>query len=318
MADKPTADKLPPIAFVKAIESVISPEVQRVAAGTNASLTDETINDLLVAFEFAARHDREGNELWDARDLARLLDYSDYRNFLNIVEKAKDSSKTAGIAIEHHFVDATDMVDIGSGAVREVKTLLLSRYACYLIAQNGDPRKRPIAFAQTYFAVQARRQEVQDQSAAASTEDEKRLLLRHEIKEHNKKLASAAKAAGVVLPLDFAIFQNSGYQGLYGGLDKRGIERRKGVKGDILDHMGSTELAANLFRATQTEEKLRRDSVRGKEAANLTHRQVGAQVRAAIKEIGGTMPEDLPPAENIVKVGRRLKAAIESSSKASQ
>jgi hypothetical protein len=168
MTDDPTASKLPGIDFGRAFEATITPEVQKIASETNEAMPDETLEDLLVGFEFAAKQDDAGNEFWDARDLARLLDYSDYRNFLNIVEKAKESSRTAGISTDDHFVDATDMVDIGSGAVREVQTVLLSRYACYLIAQNGDARKRPIAFAQTYFAVQARRQEIQDRDIAAA------------------------------------------------------------------------------------------------------------------------------------------------------
>jgi len=274
----------------------------------------------VAAFEDAAQVDDDGVEFWQARDLAELLEYADYRNFINIIDKAKDACRKSGQEISDHFVDITDMVDIGSGATREVDDIKLTRYAAYLTAQNGDPRKPPVAFAQTYFAIQTRRQEIQDEDVAQYVpldEDQKRLLLRGEIKDHNKKLASAAKDAGVVLPFDFAVFQTFGYKGLYGGLDRVGIQRRKGLrsKEHILDHMGSTELAANLFRATQTEEKLRRDKVKGKDAANATHYRVGRKVRDTIKEIGGTMPEDLPPAEDIVKVGRRLKKAIGSGSK---
>jgi DNA-damage-inducible protein D len=208
------------------------------------------------------------------------------------------------------------MVEVGSGAERGVDNIRLTRYASYLVAQNGDSRKREVAFAQTYFAIQTRRQEVRDDDVnqyAPLSEDHKRLLLRDEIKEHNKNLASAAKGAGVIEPLDFAIFQTFGYKGLYGGLDRRGIQKRKGLKSkdNILDHMGSTELAANLFRATQTEEKLRREKVIGKDAANATHLEVGQKVRQAIRDIGGAMPETLPRAENIVKVAKRLKKAID-------
>lgn len=276
---------------------------------------DAAIEALVQAFEDAARRDDDGVEFWTARDMQRLLDYSDYRNFLNIVEKAKDASLSSGHSIADHFVDVTDMIEIGKGAVREVDDIRLTRYACYLVAQNGDPRKRPVAFAQTYFAIQTRRQEIQDEDEAnyiPLSEDEKRVLLRNEVKEHNKNLASAAKSAGVVYPFDFAIFQTFGYKGLYGGLDRPAIQRKKGLKAKqaLLDHMGSTELAANLFRATQTEEKLRRDNVRGKDQANATHYEVGRKVRDTIREIGGTMPENLPPAEDIVKVGRRLNKAI--------
>lgn len=315
MITKPSSELLAQIAFGEALQQVVTAKNQRTAAATNETLRDGAIERLIAAFEEAAQVDDFGNEFWDARDLQKLLDYSDYRNFLNTVEKAKEACKTTGISVGDHFVDATDMVDIGSGATRPIDTIHLSRYACYLTAQNGDARKKPIAFAQTYFAIQTRRQQIQDQDIAQYTplpEDEKRLLLRDEIKVHNRKLASAAKSAGVVLPLDFAIFQNAGYAGLYGGLDRVGIQRRKGIKSNqnILDHMGSTELAANLFRATQTEEKLRRENVKGKEAANQTHYTVGRKVRQAIADIGGTMPENLPKAEDIVKVGRRLKKAI--------
>jgi DNA-damage-inducible protein D len=315
-ADGPTASKLPAIDFGPIQEAVIPREILHAVVETNEGMAEDTIQDLLMAFEFAAKQDDVGSEFWDSRDLARLLDYSDYRDFLNIVEKAKESFRTAGISHEDHFVDATDMVDIGSGAVRPVETILLTRYACYLIAQNGDARKRPIAFAQTYFAVQARRQEIRDQEnkqGGPFNEDEKRILLRDEMKKHNRMLADAARNAGVVQPRDFAIFTNAGYQGLYGGLDRLGIQRKKGVKDDILDRMGSTELAANLFKATQTEEKLRRENITGTAAANKTHYDVGSMVRETIKQIGGTMPEDLPTAENIAKVARRINRAIGES-----
>jgi DNA-damage-inducible protein D len=320
MNDKPTSAKLAQVAFNEALESLSDPEKVKAASKTNERMEDGAIEKLIVAFEEAAQLDDAGNEYWDARDLARLLDYQDYRNFLNIVAKAKKACETTGQPVADHFVDATEMVEIGSGASREIETIKLTRYACYLIAQNGDPEKQPIAFAQTYFAIQARRQEIQDDDVAQFVplpEEEKRLILRDEIKEHNKNLASAAKGAGVVKPIDYAIFQSHGYKGLYGGLDRLGIQRKKGLKSKqhILDHMGSTELAANLFRATQTEEKLRRDNVKGKEAANRTHFDVGRQVRKAIAEIGGTMPENLPPAEDIVKVSRRVKKALANSDK---
>lgn len=283
-------------------------------------LPESSIDALISDFEDASQIDEDGVEYWTARDLSKLLDYSDYRNFLNIVNKAKEACINSGNDVEHHFVDVTDMIEIGKGAVREVDNIKLTRYASYLIAQNGDSRKEKIAFAQTYFAIQTRKQEVQEDDIANYTplsEEQKRMLLRNEIKEHNKNLASAAKDAGVVLPLDFAIFQTFGYKGLYGGLDRAGIQRAKGLKSkqNILDHMGSTELAANLFRATQTEEKLRRDNVKGKQNANNVHFEVGQKVRQAIKDIGGTMPENLAQAEDIVKVGRRLQKAIKSSQK---
>jgi DNA-damage-inducible protein D len=313
-------NKLAGMAFGEALTRLVRTDPKEATTLVNATMGDSAIDRLITSFEDAAQVDDEGIEFWDGRDLARLLDYSKWDNFLEVVAKAKEACRRVGQPVENHFADVGKMVPIGSGAEREIPDIRLTRYASYLIAQNGDSRKKPVAFAQTYFAIQTRRQEIQDDDLAQYTplsEDQKRLLLRDEIKEHNTKLASAAKGAGVVEPLDFAIFQNFGYEGLYGGLDRRGIQRRKGLrsKQNILDHMGSTELAANLFRATQTEEKLRRDQVKGKTAANSTHYEVGRKVRQAIKDIGGTMPEALSPAEDIVKVGRRIKKAISSGSK---
>lgn len=203
------------------------------------------------------------------------------------------------------------MVDIGSGARREIEDVRLSRYACYLIVQNGDPSKPVIANGQTYFALQTRRQELADsQSFAQLNEDEKRLAIRNELATHNKQLAAAAKDAGVGTPLDYAIFQDHGYKGLYGGLGNKEIHANKGLKKSqkIFDHMGSTELAANLFRATQAEEKLRRDQVSSKLQANKTHFEVGRKVRQTIADLGGTMPEHLPTPESSIQ-------QIESSQK---
>lgn len=322
MTDKPSKDiaKLADMAFGEALERLANTSPREVAIVANASMKDGAIERLIEAFEEAARRDDDGTEFWTARDLARLLQYADYRNFLNIVDRAKTACENSGQAVSDHFVDATDMIEVGKGGLREVDDVHLTRYAAYLIAQNADPRKPPVAFAQTYFAIQTRRQEILDEEAAQYvplSEDQKRVLLREEIKTHNRNLASAAKGAGVIEPLDYAIFQTHGYKGLYGGLDRAGIQRLKGLraKDPILDHMGSTELAANLFRATQTEEKLRRDAVKGKDAANATHFEVGRTVRKAIHEIGGTMPENLPPAENVAKVARRLRKGITSSSK---
>ena len=194
------------------------------------------------------------------------------------------------------------MITAGKGAQREIEDYELSRYACYLIVMNGDPRKEVIALGQTYFAVKTRQQELIENYEELS-EDQKRLAIREEMKKHNAALADAATGAGVIDSRDFAIFQNHGYMGLYGGLTAKGIHARKGLKKsqNILDHMGSTELAANLFRATQTEEKLRRDNIKGKQNANQTHYDVGAKVRQTIKELGGTMPENLPTPEKSIK-----------------
>ncbi len=242
----------------------------------------------------------DGCEFWSARKLARVLEYYEYRNFLPVIEKAKEACKNSEHDIQNHFVDVHEMVDIGSGARRQIPDVRLSRYACYLIVQNGEPAKPVIANGQTYFAIQTRRQELAENHAFQQLkEDEKRLFLRNELREHNKHLVETAQQAGVETSRDFAIFQNHGYKGLYGGLDAKGIHQCKVLKKNqkILDHMGSAELAANLFRATQTEEKVRRENIQGKSKANQTHFEVGKKVRQTIKELGGTMPEDLPVAE---------------------
>lgn len=257
-------------------------------------------------FEHIKRTDKNGNEFWSARDLSKVLEYSEYRHFLPVIERAKEACKNSNYAVIDHFEDILDMVQVGSGAQRKVESVKLSRYACYLIVQNADPSKEIIALGQTYFAVQTRLQEIQQMQnyQRLSTEEEKRLFLRNELSEHNKLLAAAAQNAGVIEPIDYAIFQNHGYKGLYGGLDAKGIHKQKSLKKsqNILDHMGSTELAANLFRATQTEEKLKRENIKGKQKANQTHYEVGKKVRQTIKELGGVMPENLPTENSIKKV----------------
>ena len=262
----------------------------------------------LSPFEEIRRTTSAGNEFWSSRDFANVLGYSDYRNFESVIEKARVSCFTSGQRVEDHFVEITEMIEIGKGGQRSVKTVLLSRYACYLAVQNADPSKEIVALGQTYFAVQTRRQELTDQQL----EDERRILLRSEMKEHNAQLADAARESGVVEARDYAIFQNHGYAGLYGGLTAKDIHARKGLKKNqqILDHMGSTELAANLFRATQTEEKLRREKIIGKDKANRAHREVGSKVRQTIKELGGTMPENLPTAESILKLEAQKHKAL--------
>lgn len=255
-----------------------------------------------ATFENIKHTNEYGQEFWYARELQQALEYTEWRNFSAVIEKAKTSCSASGNEVDDHFVDVNKMVDIGSGTQREIDDIMLSRYACYLIVMNGDPRKQIIAVGQTYFAVKTRQQELVD-NYDQLTEDQKRLAIRDEIKRHNKSLAEAAQMAGVETSLDYATFQNYGYMGLYGGLKAQDIKSRKGLKKsqDILDHMGSTELAANLFRATQTDEKLRRENVQGKDAANRTHYEVGAKVRQTIADLGGTMPEDLPTPEKSVK-----------------
>lgn len=269
-------------------------------------------------FDQIKQIDANGNEFWTARTLAKVLDYTDFRNFLSVIEKAKEACINSKQQIEDHFVEFNEMVSIGSGAERGLFSFMLSRYACYLIVQNADPSKEVIANGQTYFAVQTRIQEIKEMEGynSLSSEDEKRLFLRNEMAMHNTKLAAAAKNAGVIQPIDYAIFQNHGYIGLYGGLDAKAIHKHKGLKKNqqILDHMGSTELAANLFRATQTEEKLIRENIKGKQKANQTHLQVGKKVRKTIEELGGTMPENLPVVESIKEIEKsKTQKEIKSS-----
>lgn len=253
-------------------------------------------------FENIKHVNEYGQEFWRARELLKVLDYNEYRFFKRVILKAMEACKLSNNKIDDHFVQVHDMVDIGSSAQRAVEDYNLSRYACYLIAQNGDPRKKAIALAQTYFAVKTRQQELME-NYDNLTEEQRRLAIRGEMITHNKSLAEAAQNAGVCTPKDYAIFQNKGYQGLYGGLGAKEIHARKGLKKSqkILDYMGSTELAANLFRATQTDEKLRRENIQGKYAAYDTHFEVGKKVRQTIKELGGTMPEDLPTPQKSVK-----------------
>lgn len=257
-------------------------------------------------FESIKHIDEYGEEYWLARELQPILEYSQWRRFSDSIERAKLACKNSGFRVEDHFANVGKMVDIGSGAEREIDDVKLSRYACYLIVMNSDPRKEVISVGQTYFAIKARQQELIENYDQLS-EDQKRLAIRNEMIAHNKSLAEAAQMAGVVGQRDYAIFQNKGYQGLYGGLGAKEIHARKGLKKSqkILDHMGSTELAANLFRATQTDEKLRRENVQGKQAAYNTHYEVGKKVRQTIKELGGTMPEDLPtPEKSIAQIER--------------
>ena len=266
-------------------------------------------------FESIKHVDKNNIEYWTSRTLWKVLEYTEYRHFLPVIDKAKLSCENSGQRIEDHFEDILEMVEIGSGAERSVDSVKLSRYACYLIVQNADPSKTIVAQGQTYFAIQTRIAEVQQMSEyqTLTDEEEKRLFLRTEMLKHNSLLASAAKDAGVIDNRDYAIFQNWGYKGLYGGMTANDIHLCKGLKKSqkILDHMGSTELAANLFRATQTEEKLRRENIKGKQHANKTHYEVGAKVRQTIKELGGTMPEELPTVESIKTVEKKKRKLLD-------
>jgi DNA-damage-inducible protein D len=274
-----------------------------------------TLDDINKSiFEKIKQINAEGGEYWSARDLAKVLGYSEYRHFLPVIQKAKTACEKSGLKLTNHFEDILEMVSIGSGAKRKLESVALSRYASYLAVQNADASKEIVALGQTYFAIQTRKQEIieQEEYQKLQNEDDKRLFLRNEIKKHNTQLAEAASKAGVKEPLEFAIFQDHGYMGLYGGLRQRDIHIRKGLKKSqkILDHMGSTELAANLFRATQTEDKLRREKIKGKQQANKTHFEVGKKVRQTIEDLGGTMPENLPAHESIKKIESKKKKEL--------
>ena len=251
-------------------------------------------------FEDIKKVDENGVEYWEARELMPILGYLRWENSEQVVKKAIEACKNSEQSAKNHFRDVTKMIKIAKGsakqAQRKIKDYKLSRYACYLIAQNGDPRKKEIAAAQTYFAVQTRRQEIYQQLE----EDTKRLFIREEVKEQNKRLFSTAKHAGVK---DFGKFNNMGYLGLY-GMTLPKIKKKKGIgKDDVLDRAGATELAANLFRITQTDDKIRKNKIQGEGKASMTHYSVGAKVRKTIEEIGGEMPENLPSEKHI----KRLK-----------
>lgn len=285
---------------------------QRVLSKTLSSEEENSYTETL--FESIKHTNEYGQEFWYARELSKVLEYKDFRNFELIIFKAMESCKNSGYEISDHFGDSTEMVSIGSNAKRGFKSYRLSRYACYLIVMNGDSTKKIIALGQTYFAVKTRQQELIEHFDDLN-EEKKRLAIRNEMVAHNKSLAEAAKMAGITEPMDYAIFQNKGYQGLYGGLGMKEIHAKKGLKKSqkILDHMGSTELAANLFRATQTDEKLRKENIIGKEAANQTHYEVGKKVRQTIKELGGTMPEDLPTPKKSIKEIEKEQKKIEGN-----
>jgi hypothetical protein len=304
-------DKLSRMDFGEALQRFAQTDPKEVAIVTNASIKDGEIERLIAAFERAAHLDEDGTEYWLARDLQLLLEYERWESFEAAIARGEKACELSGQPVENHFREVTKKVQIGSSAERGTRDVRLTRYACYLITQNGDARKKPVAFGQTYFAIQTRRQELSDQAAVAVplSEDEKRVFLRNQIKEHNRHLSNAAKGAGVVTPQEFAIFHSHGYQGLYGKTVPQ-IRRYKGLpaSADILDRMGSTELAANFFRVTQTEEKLRKDNIKGLKNAYDTHYAVGRQVRDAMLKISGIAPEDLPAAESIAHAQKRLKA----------
>ena len=259
----------------------------------------EKINETL--FEDIKHIDEYGNEYWFARELMLVLEYDKWNNFHSVIKHAQKAKINAEASKINDFTEVGKIVQTGALS-RKIIDYRLSRYACYLIAMNGDTRKKAIALAQTYFAVKTRQQELSE-NFEQLTEDQKRLGIRQELAKHNSSLSEAAHNAGITSPAQYATFQNAGYRGLYGGLTENDIHKRKNLKPTqkILDHMGSTELAANLFRATQTDEKLRRDNIHGVTKANNTHYEVGAKVRQTIQELGGTMPENLPTPEKSIQ-----------------
>ena len=260
-------------------------------------------------FEDIKHTGEHGEEFWYARELQKVLDYKEWRKFENVMNKAKKACKNSNLTVADHFVGADKMVTIGSGAKRKQRDYKLTRYACYLIAQNGDSRKSVISLAQTYFAIQTRRQEISEKEYSELSEDEKRFYQRSLTKKGNYSLNKAAKNAGVK---NFDKFHNSGYKGLYNGETANDIARRKGLRyrEDILDNMGSDELIANLFRISQTEQKLRKDKINGEKNANLVHYEVGAKIRNTIKELGGTMLEDLPTPKKSLKELEKEKSEL--------
>lgn len=257
-------------------------------------------------FEGLRQINHFGAEYWSARDLQALLGYSQWRRFEQAIDRAVSSCRESGNPPDHHFAGAGKMIDLAKGAQRDVEDFHLSRFACYLIAQNGDPRKPEIAQAQQYFAIQTRRQELSDQAAA----DLERLELRKQASEEFKALSGAAQQAGVQNRM-FGVFHDAGYKGLYNGLGNEAIKAKKGIpsKENLMDRMNATELAANQFRMTQTRDKLAREGINNQGQAIETHEEVGKEVRDAIQRIGGTLPEHIAPAEHIKEVTKRLKTA---------
>ena len=267
----------------------------------------EKINETI--FESIKNVDDDGNEYWYARELQKVLEYTQWRKFNGVIEKAMNTCKASNYVVLDHFAGAGKMINLGKGGQREVLDYKLSRYACYLIAQNGDSRKKVIALAQTYFAIQTRKQELLEDEYNSLTEDEKRFYQRDLTKKGNYSLNQTAKKAGVK---NFDKFHNAGYKGLYNGETANDIAKRKGLcyREDILDNMGSDELIANLFRISQTNQRLNKDNIQGEKSACLTHNKIGKIVRKAIKEAGGTMPEDLPTPDKSLKELEKNKNLI--------
>lgn len=265
-------------------------------------------------FEDIKHVDEYGNEYWEARELMVILEYKKWDKFKNVIGKAKISCKASNNEVSDHFPYLEKTIAMPKGATKVIEDYKLSRYACYLIVQNANPRKEVVALGQTYFAIQTRKQEISEKDYNMLTEDEKRLYQRSLTKKGNYSLNIAAKNAGVK---NFDKFHNSGYKGLYNGETADDIARRKKLRyrEDILDNMCSEELIANLFRISQTEQKLKRDNIKTEKDANDTHYEVGSKIRNTIKELGGTMPEDLPtPDKSIKQIEKENKVNYDTNS----
>ena len=276
-------------------------------------MENNIINKTEKNFESIKHIDENGVEFWYARELMEMLEYSKWGNFIKVIDKAKKSCENSNNTIFEHFADVGKTIKMPKNAEKTIEDMKLTRYACYLIAQNGDSRKKVIALAQTYFAVQTRKQEITEKEYSMLTEEEKRFYQRNLTRKGNYSLNKAAKNAGVK---NFDKFHNAGYQGLYNGETADDIAKRKGLRyrEDILDNMGSEELAANLFRITQTESRLKRDKVDTEKKACDTHNKIGKIVRKAIKEAGGIMPEDLPtPEKSLKQLEKENKKALKKS-----
>ena len=251
-------------------------------------------------FEDIKHIDEEANEYWSARELQRVLEYKRWDKFCKVIENAKITCEKSKYTVSNHFSQVGKMINLGKGGKRKVKDYKLSRYACYLIVQNGDSKKKAIALGQTYFAIQTRKQELSEKEYDKLTEDEKRFYQRNLTRKGNYSLNMVARNVGVK---NFDKFHNAGYKGLYNGETANDIARRKKLRyrEDILDNMGSEELAANLFRITQTESKLKRDNISSENDANEKHYNIGKNIREVIAKNGGTMPENLPTPEKSLK-----------------
>ena len=271
---------------------------------------DKKENYTNQTFEDIKHIDENGVEFWYARELQSVLNYKEWRKFENVINKAKESCKNSDITVFEHFVDIDKTIKMPKGATKNIRDYKLTRYACYLIAQNGDTRKKVIALAQTYFAIQTRKQEISEKEYSLLTEDEKRFYQRNLTKKGNYSLNQTAKSSGVK---NFDKFHNAGYKGLYNGETADDIAKRKVLRyrEDILDNMGSDELIANLFRISQTEQKLKKDNIQSEKEANKAHYEVGAKIRKTIKELGGTMPEELPtPKKSLKQLEKENKRSL--------